>query len=47
MQNLKPNEVVVQNHFVGINASDINHSAGRYDMKAKPPFFTGFEVCFF
>jgi len=29
--------------FVGINASDINHSAGRYDPSAKPPFDAGFE----
>lgn len=29
--------------FVGINASDINYSAGRYDTTVKPPFDTGFE----
>ncbi|XP_043923045.1 prostaglandin reductase 3 isoform X2 [Protopterus annectens] len=29
--------------FVGINASDINYSAGRYDPSAKPPFDIGFE----
>lgn len=29
--------------FVGINASDINYSAGRYDRTLKPPFDTGFE----
>lgn len=30
--------------YVGINASDINHSAGRYDPTVKPPFECGFEV---
>ncbi|XP_047382228.1 prostaglandin reductase 3 isoform X1 [Sciurus carolinensis] len=29
--------------FVGINASDINYSAGRYDPSVKPPFDIGFE----
>lgn len=29
--------------FVGINASDINYSAGRYDRTVKPPFDAGFE----
>ncbi|CAG6015967.1 unnamed protein product [Menidia menidia] len=29
--------------FVGINASDINYSAGRYDPSVRPPFDAGFE----
>lgn len=29
--------------FVGVNASDINLSAGRYDPSVKTPFDTGFE----
>lgn len=29
--------------FVGVNASDINYSAGRYDLSAKTPFDVGFE----
>lgn len=29
--------------FIGINASDINYSAGRYDASVKPPFDVGFE----
>ncbi|XP_068093171.1 prostaglandin reductase 3 isoform X2 [Hyperolius riggenbachi] len=29
--------------FVGINASDINFSSGRYDTSVKPPFDIGFE----
>lgn len=36
-------EVLVKNRFVGINASDINYSAGRYDPTVKPPFDCGFE----
>lgn len=40
---LKPNEVLVKNSYVGINASDINWTAGRYDPTAKPPFDLGFE----
>ena len=31
--------------YVGINASDINYTAGRYDSSIKPPFDVGFEVC--
>lgn len=29
--------------FIGINASDINYTAGRYDPSVKPPFDAGFE----
>uniref|UniRef100_A0A8D0FZ65 15-oxoprostaglandin 13-reductase n=1 Tax=Sphenodon punctatus TaxID=8508 RepID=A0A8D0FZ65_SPHPU len=36
-------DLLVRNRFVGINASDINHSAGRYDPSVKPPFDAGFE----
>lgn len=36
-------ELLVRNRFVGINASDINYSAGRYDTTVKPPFDAGFE----
>lgn len=36
-------EVLVKNRYVGINASDINYSAGRYDTNVKPPFDCGFE----
>jgi len=40
---LKANEVLVKNRFVGINASDINYTAGRYAPDVPPPFDTGFE----
>ncbi len=30
--------------YVGINASDINYTSGRYDATVKPPFDVGFEV---
>ncbi|XP_028593313.2 prostaglandin reductase 3 isoform X1 [Podarcis muralis] len=36
-------DLLVRNRFVGINASDINYSAGRYDTSVKPPFDVGFE----
>jgi len=36
-------EVVIKNRFVGINASDINFTAGRYFTSAQPPFDIGFE----
>ncbi|CAH1796743.1 unnamed protein product [Owenia fusiformis] len=39
-----PSEVLVKNKYVGINASDINFTAGRYDPTAKPPFDAGFEA---
>jgi len=37
-------ELLVKNKYVGINASDINYSAGRYDPKAKFPLDCGFEA---
>lgn len=36
-------DLLVKNRFVGINASDINYSAGRYDPSVRPPFDAGFE----
>ncbi|KAJ8354025.1 hypothetical protein SKAU_G00215920 [Synaphobranchus kaupii] len=36
-------DLLVRNRFVGINASDINYTAGRYDASLKPPFDAGFE----
>ena len=36
-------QILVQNRFVGINASDINFSAGRYDPSHQPPLDCGFE----
>ncbi|XP_029959435.1 prostaglandin reductase-3 [Salarias fasciatus] len=36
-------DLLVRNRFVGINASDINYSSGRYDPSVKPPFDAGFE----
>ncbi|BFZ05052.1 hypothetical protein BsWGS_08088 [Bradybaena similaris] len=38
-----PKEVLVKNRYVGVNASDINYTAGRYDPTKRPPFPTGFE----
>ena len=38
-----PGEVLVRNRFVGINASDVNFTAGRYNPGTPPPFDIGFE----
>ena len=39
-----PSQLFVRTHYVGINASDVNASAGRYTPGAKPPFEIGFEA---
>lgn len=36
-------ELLVRNRYVGVNASDINYTSGRYDPSVKPPFDAGFE----
>ncbi|KAI5626416.1 prostaglandin reductase 1, partial [Silurus asotus] len=36
-------ELLIRNRYVGINASDINYSAGRYDPSVSPPFPVGCE----
>ncbi|XP_039695476.1 prostaglandin reductase 3 isoform X1 [Pteropus medius] len=36
-------DLLVRNRFVGVNASDINYTAGRYDPSVKIPFDIGFE----
>lgn len=41
---LGANEVLVKNRYVGINASDINFTAGRYFADKPPPFDVGFEA---
>ena len=41
---LAPNSVLVRNQFVGINASDINFTAGKYQPGLTPPFDCGFEA---
>lgn len=38
-----PGQLLVQNKYAGINASDINWTAGRYLPGVQPPFDTGFE----
>jgi len=39
----KPGQVLVQNKFAGVNASDINFTAARYFTDGKVPFDIGFE----
>ena len=36
--------VLVRNRIVGINASDVNYSAGKYMPGQPPPFDAGFEA---
>ncbi|XP_023244806.1 prostaglandin reductase-3-like [Centruroides sculpturatus] len=43
MPTLKNNEILVQNRYVGINASDIIRSAGKYNLSETVPFEVGFE----
>ncbi|KAI8346755.1 orotate phosphoribosyltransferase [Blakeslea trispora] len=44
ISNVRPNSVIVKNHYVGINASDINFTNGKYIPGIKPPFDVGFEA---
>ncbi|KAJ3038545.1 Prostaglandin reductase 3 [Rhizophlyctis rosea] len=44
LASLPPDGVIVRHHYVGINASDTNYTAGRYNPKVKPPFDCGFEA---
>ncbi len=39
-----PGEVVVKNVYAGVNATDVNIAAGRYDPGASPPFDLGAEA---
>ena len=41
---LQDDEVLVRNVWVGINASDINYTAGHYRPGLAPPFDAGFEA---
>ncbi|KAJ3057378.1 Prostaglandin reductase 3 [Rhizophlyctis rosea] len=44
LASLPPDGVIIRHHFCGINASDPNYTAGRYNPKVKPPFDCGFEA---
>lgn len=41
---LQPHDLIVKHLYLGINASDINFTAGRYDPSVKLPFECGFEA---
>ncbi|KPI88646.1 oxidoreductase-like protein [Leptomonas seymouri] len=41
---LHPKAVLVKNKYLGINASDINFTAGIYQPDVRPPFGCGFEA---
>eukprot|EP00128_Syssomonas_multiformis_P001828 Colp12_sorted_trinity150504_noHs@1826 len=44
LPSLLPNHVLVAPQYVGINASDINATAGRYNPGTPPPFDCGMEA---
>ena len=39
-----PGDVLVRNRVAGVNASDVNMTAGRYQPGVEPPFDLGFEA---
>lgn len=39
-----PNEVVIRNKYAGVNATDVNITAGRYNPDLAPPFDLGAEA---
>ncbi|KAG5484033.1 hypothetical protein LSCM1_05886 [Leishmania martiniquensis] len=41
---LHPKAILVKNKYLGINASDINFTAGIYQPDVRPPFVCGFEA---
>jgi len=41
---LKPHEVLIRNVYAGINATDVNITAGRYQPGARPPIDLGAEA---
>ncbi|KAI8988842.1 orotate phosphoribosyltransferase [Pilobolus umbonatus] len=43
VDHLKPKSVIVKNYHVGINASDVNFTNGKY-IPVHPPFDVGFEA---
>ena len=42
----KKDSCLIISRYVGINASDVNYTAARYDPGVKVPFDCGFEVRF-
>ncbi|PJF43987.1 MAG: alcohol dehydrogenase [Phototrophicales bacterium] len=41
---LAPNQILVKNYYAGVNASDLNISAGIYFVGSEPPWDTGVEA---
>ncbi|CAG9570997.1 oxidoreductase-like_protein [Leishmania major strain Friedlin] len=41
---LHPKAILVKNKYLGVNASDINFTAGIYQPDVRPPFACGFEA---
>ena len=40
-QKIKSKQIIIQIVYAGVNASDINYTAGKYDPSAKAPLFPG------
>eukprot|EP01111_Echinosteliopsis_oligospora_P014320 TRINITY_DN5371_c0_g1_i1.p1 TRINITY_DN5371_c0_g1~~TRINITY_DN5371_c0_g1_i1.p1 ORF type:complete len:349 (-),score=117.58 TRINITY_DN5371_c0_g1_i1:131-1177(-) len=41
---LSPTEILVETSHLGVNASDVNWTAGKYPPRPEPPFDAGFEA---
>jgi len=39
-----PHEVLVRNRYAAVNATDVNITAGRYDLGGQPPIDLGVEA---
>lgn len=39
---LQPTQVIVKNKYLGVNASDINYTSGKYSPGVPPPLYPGF-----
>jgi len=44
LSKMQPDSIVTKNHYVAINASDVNFTNGKYTPDVKPPFDVGFEA---
>lgn len=45
IRSISPDEILVKNMYVGVNATDLNVTAGRYFAHDPIPYRLGIEVC--
>ena len=45
IRSIAPDEILVKNMYVGVNATDLNVTAGRYFAHDPIPYRLGIEVC--